>query len=124
MIKTYDFEHYLLAGHGRAYLMAVDDPEKYKDKEPFIQAAADSFLSPDTDTASHDIQHLSDFLEEMGRNDLIIRKYEDVIFISSYWPSDGISVCGQYIYADGFWCITGTYRHSHYASISSDICNS
>ena len=78
MIKTYDFEHYLLAGHGRAYLMAVDDPEKYKDKEPFIQAAADSFLSPDTDTASHDIQHLSDFLEEMGRNDLIIRKYEDV----------------------------------------------
>ena len=25
----YDFEHYLRAGHGRAYLMAKEDPEKY-----------------------------------------------------------------------------------------------
>lgn len=28
----YDFEHYLLAGHGRAYLMAKQDPEKYRDR--------------------------------------------------------------------------------------------
>ncbi len=28
----YDFEHYLKAGHGRAYLIAKKDPEKYRDK--------------------------------------------------------------------------------------------
>ena len=57
--------------------MAVDDPEKYKDKEPFIQAAADSFLSPDTDTASHDIQHLSDFLEELIKMNSLPERYRD-----------------------------------------------
>lgn len=28
----YGFEHYLLAGHGRAYLIAKQDPEKYRDR--------------------------------------------------------------------------------------------
>ncbi|MBO4687192.1 MAG: hypothetical protein J5636_01635 [Clostridiales bacterium] len=28
----YDFEHYLMAGHGRAYMIAKSDPEKYRDR--------------------------------------------------------------------------------------------
>ena len=29
MNSGYDFEHYLMAGHGRAYMIAKADPEKY-----------------------------------------------------------------------------------------------
>ena len=28
----YDFEHYLQAGHGRAYVIARADPERYRDR--------------------------------------------------------------------------------------------
>ena len=28
----YDFEHYLMAGHGRAYVIAKADPERYRDR--------------------------------------------------------------------------------------------
>ena len=28
----YDFEHYLMAGHGRAYMIAKADPERYREK--------------------------------------------------------------------------------------------
>ena len=31
MSNNFDFEHYLKAGHGRAYLMAKEDPEKYRE---------------------------------------------------------------------------------------------
>lgn len=108
-MKDYGFEHYLKAGHGRAYLMARKDPEKYRDailkactadysfdlqcegsrayltadlvdlfsdKTPFIKAAEERFLSSEVDTNAHDIQHLSDFLAEMGMQDLIASKYK------------------------------------------------
>jgi hypothetical protein len=29
---TYDFEHYLFAGHGRAYMIAKAEPERYRDR--------------------------------------------------------------------------------------------
>ena len=29
---NYDFEHYLMAGHGRAYVIAKADPERYRDR--------------------------------------------------------------------------------------------
>ena len=31
MSNRFDFEHYQRAGHGRAYLMAKEDPEKYRE---------------------------------------------------------------------------------------------
>ena len=40
MNSGYDFEHYLMAGHGRAYMIAKADPEKYRQKimEPVFPA--------------------------------------------------------------------------------------
>ena len=31
-MMEYDFEHYLMAGHGRAYVIAKADPERYRDR--------------------------------------------------------------------------------------------
>ena len=87
----FDFEHYLKAGHGRAYLMAQKEPEKYReiilkacrkdytfdmqcegsrafftadlidlfeDPAPFIEAAKESFKSPDIDDVKNEVQYL------------------------------------------------------------------
>ena len=108
MDHKYDFDHYLKAGHGRAYLMAKKDPEKYRceifeactkdysfdlqsegsrayltadlaelfeDRTPFIKAAEDRFMSSEVDMLNHDVRHLADFLDTMGRYDLIVKKY-------------------------------------------------
>ena len=32
MTASYDFNHYLLAGHGRAYIIAKENPERYRDR--------------------------------------------------------------------------------------------
>ena len=32
MTASYDFNHYLLAGHGRAYFIAKENPERYRDR--------------------------------------------------------------------------------------------
>ena len=108
MSNRFDFEHYLRAGHGRAYLMAKEDPEKYReaimnacrkdytfdiqcegsrafltadlinlfdDPAPFIDAAKESFNSPDVDDVYNEIQYLSDLLIEFGQRKTVLEKY-------------------------------------------------
>ena len=91
----FDFDHYLKAGHGRAYLMAKEDPERYReaimnacrkdytyaivfegsrayftadlislyeDPAPFIDAAKESFNSPEIDDVGNEIKYLSDLM--------------------------------------------------------------
>lgn len=104
----FDFEHYLKAGHGRAYLMAQKEPEKYREiilkacrkdytfdmqcegsrafftadlidlfeePAPFIEAAKESFKSPDIDDVKNEVQYLSDLLIEYGQRKTVLNKY-------------------------------------------------
>lgn len=31
-LMIYDFNHYLMAGHGRAYIIAKEEPKKYREQ--------------------------------------------------------------------------------------------
>lgn len=104
----FDFDHYLKAGHGRAYLMAKEDPERYReaimnacrkdytyaivfegsrayftadlislyeDPAPFIDAAKESFNSPEIDDVGNEIKYLSDLMIEFGQRKTVLNKY-------------------------------------------------